>query len=78
MKAIQVRSTGGPEVLELRALPDRVPQTGEVLVRVTDAIFTMYKTGQLKLLAGLHLKGCWLGPQRSGEPGNDRKACALD
>jgi len=34
MKAIQVRSTGGPEVLELRALPDSVPQTGEVLIRV--------------------------------------------
>jgi NADPH2:quinone reductase len=34
MNAIQVRSTGGPEVLELRALPDPVPQAGEVLVRV--------------------------------------------
>lgn len=34
MKAIQVRSTGGPEVLELRDLPDPVPQAGEVLVRV--------------------------------------------
>jgi NADPH:quinone reductase len=41
MKAIQVRSTGGPEVLELRALPDPVPQTEEVLVRVhtSGAIF---------------------------------------
>jgi NADPH:quinone reductase len=34
MKAIQVRSTGGPEVLELRDLSDPVPQAGEVLVRV--------------------------------------------
>ena len=34
MKAIQVRSTGGPEVLELRELPDPMPQAGEALVRV--------------------------------------------
>jgi NADPH:quinone reductase len=34
MKAIQVRTTGGPEVLELRELPDPVPQAGELLVRV--------------------------------------------
>ena len=34
MKAIQVRATGGPEVLELRELPDPVPQAGEALVRV--------------------------------------------
>jgi NADPH:quinone reductase len=37
MRAIQVRSTGGPEVLELRELPDPVPQAGEVLVRVHTA-----------------------------------------
>jgi NADPH2:quinone reductase len=34
MKAIQVRSIGGPEVLELHELPDPVPHVGEVLVRV--------------------------------------------
>src|ERR1700674_3714550 len=34
MKAIQVQSTGGPEVLVLRELPDPAPQAGEVLVRV--------------------------------------------
>lgn len=34
MKVIQVRSTGGPEVLELRDVPDPVPQAGEALVRV--------------------------------------------
>jgi NADPH2:quinone reductase len=34
MKVIQVRSTGGPEVLELRDLPDPVPQAGEALIRV--------------------------------------------
>ena len=34
MKAIQVRSIGGPEVLELHDLPDPVPLAGEVLVRV--------------------------------------------
>jgi NADPH2:quinone reductase len=34
MKAIQVRATGGPEVLELRELPDPVPHRGEALIRV--------------------------------------------
>lgn len=34
MKAIQVRSTGGPEVLVLHEIPDPVPQVGEVLVQV--------------------------------------------
>ena len=34
MKAIQVRATGGPEVLELRELPDPVPGQGEALIRV--------------------------------------------
>lgn len=34
MKAIQVRATGGPEVLELRELPDPVPHSGEALIRV--------------------------------------------
>lgn len=34
MKAIQVRSTGGPEVLELRDVPDPIPQAGEALVRI--------------------------------------------
>jgi NADPH:quinone reductase len=34
MKAIQVRKTGGPEVLECRDVPDPVPQAGEALVRV--------------------------------------------
>jgi NADPH:quinone reductase len=34
VKAIQVRTTGGPEVLVLRELPDPVPQAGEALIRV--------------------------------------------
>jgi NADPH2:quinone reductase len=34
MRAIQVKKTGGPEVLELVELPRREPQPGEVLVRV--------------------------------------------
>jgi D-arabinose 1-dehydrogenase-like Zn-dependent alcohol dehydrogenase len=34
VKAIQVRTTGGPEVLVLREFPDPVPQAGEVLIRV--------------------------------------------
>ena len=35
MRAIQVRSFGGPEVLELVVLADPVPAHGELLVRVT-------------------------------------------
>jgi NADPH2:quinone reductase len=34
MKAIQIQSTGGPEVLQLHELPDPVPQAGEALIRV--------------------------------------------
>jgi NADPH2:quinone reductase len=34
MKAIQVRTIGGPEVLEFGDAPDPIPQTGEVLIRV--------------------------------------------
>ena len=34
MKAIQVQSTGGPEVLQLQNSPDPVPQAGGALVRV--------------------------------------------
>jgi NADPH:quinone reductase len=37
VKAIQVQSTGGPEVLQLQTLPDPVPQTGDALVRVHTA-----------------------------------------
>src|SRR5512143_1942385 len=33
MKAIQIKATGGPEVLELVDLPTPVPAAGEVLVR---------------------------------------------
>jgi NADPH2:quinone reductase len=34
MKAIQVQSTGGPEVLQLQNLLDPLPHAGDVLVRV--------------------------------------------
>jgi NADPH2:quinone reductase len=34
MKAIQITSTGGPEVLEYRTVPDPFPKRGEVLIRV--------------------------------------------
>jgi NADPH:quinone reductase len=52
MKAIQVRSTGGPEVLELRELPDLVPQAEEVLVGVhtsgVNFIDVYYREGKYK------------------------------
>jgi NADPH2:quinone reductase len=50
------------------------------LTSITDAIFTMYKTGQLKLLVNppYALKDVGKGSPRSGRSGNDRKACALD
>src|ERR1700755_1726809 len=52
MKAIQIRSTGGPEVLELRELPDLVPQAEEVLVRVhtsgVNFIDVYYREGKYK------------------------------
>jgi NADPH:quinone reductase len=34
MKAIQITSTGGPEVLEYRTAPDPLPKQGEVLIQV--------------------------------------------
>jgi NADPH2:quinone reductase len=37
MKAIQVTEFGGPEVLELRELPDPVPSNGLVLIEVSSA-----------------------------------------
>src|ERR1700760_5061734 len=52
MKAIQVRSTGGPKVLELRELSDPVAQAGEVLVRVhtsgVNFIDVYYREGKYK------------------------------
>ena len=34
MKAIQIRATGGPEVLQLAELPIPEPGPGQVLIRV--------------------------------------------
>src|ERR1700733_4184013 len=34
MKAVQITSTGGPEVLEYRTVPDPLPKHGEVLIQV--------------------------------------------
>jgi len=34
MKAIQITSTGGPEVLAYRTVPDPVPNRNEVLIQV--------------------------------------------
>jgi NADPH:quinone reductase len=52
MKAIQVRMTGGREVLELRELPDPVPNKDEILVKVCTAgvnfIDIYYREGKYK------------------------------
>lgn len=52
MKAIQVRTPGGPDVLELRELPDPVPNSGEVLVRVhtsgVNFVEVYYREGKYK------------------------------
>jgi NADPH:quinone reductase len=52
MKAIQVQSTGGPEVLTLREVPDPVPQAGEALIRIhTSGVNFMdvyYREGKYK------------------------------
>jgi len=52
MKAIQVRTTGGPEVLEFRDVPDPAAQAGQVLVRVhTSGVNFMdvyYREGKYK------------------------------
>jgi NADPH2:quinone reductase len=52
MKAIQIASTGGPEVLEYCTLPDPVPNRGEVLVRVhtsgVNFIDVYYRNGHYK------------------------------
>ena len=65
MKAIQVRATGGPEVLELRELPDPVPLAGEALIRVhasgVNFIDVYYREGRYKaplpLIPGLEGAG---------------------
>jgi NADPH:quinone reductase len=52
MKAIQIISTGGPEVLEYRMVPDPVPDRGEVLIRVhtsgVNFIDVYYRDGHYK------------------------------
>ena len=65
MKAIQVRATGGPEVLELRELPDPVPLAGEARIRVhasgVNFIDVYYREGRYKaplpLIPGLEGAG---------------------
>ena len=53
MKAIQVRATGGPEVLELVDVPAPEPREGEVLVRIeaigVNFIDVYHRTGLYKL-----------------------------
>src|SRR5215210_4064904 len=53
MKAIQVRATGGPEVLESVDVPNPQPREGEVLVRVeaigVNFIDVYHRTGLYKM-----------------------------
>jgi NADPH2:quinone reductase len=52
MKAIQINSTGGPEFLEYRTVPDPLPKHGEVLVQVhtsgVNFIDVYYRVGHYK------------------------------
>ncbi len=52
MKAIQIRATGGPEVLELAELPIPQPGAGQVLLRVeaigVNFIEAYFRKGQYK------------------------------
>jgi NADPH2:quinone reductase len=52
MKAIQIRATGGPEVLELAELPIPVPGPGQVLIRIeaigVNFIEIYFRKGQYK------------------------------
>jgi NADPH:quinone reductase len=52
MQAIQITTTGGPEVLKLQAVPDPVPGRGEVVIRVhtsgVNFIDVYYREGKYK------------------------------
>ena len=48
MRAIQVKTFGGPDVLELASLPDPVPGDGELLVHVTGAGVNYADTHQVE------------------------------
>jgi hypothetical protein len=61
MKVIQITSTGGPEVLEYRTVPDPVPNRGEVLVQVhtsgVNVIDVYFRDGHYKAPLPLVLGG---------------------
>ena len=65
MKAIRVSAFGGPEVLEVREVPDPRPQAGEVLVRVRAAGVNPYDT---YMRAGTYASG---NPPLPWTPGSD-------
>ncbi len=52
MQAIQVQSTGGPEVLQVRTIPDPLPHAGEAVVRIHSAgvnfMDVYYREGKYK------------------------------
>lgn len=82
MRAIQVRSFGGPEVLDLVAVADPVPGSGELLVRVTGAgvnyadthqVENSYLSGsELPFVPGSEVVGHVLDPG-----GRERRVCGF-
>lgn len=78
MKAVAYETTGGPEVLQFRDLPDPVPGPGEVLVKVAacgvNRLDILQRTGQTRAkppmphVVGSEIAGtiAALGPQASG------------
>jgi NADPH2:quinone reductase len=84
MKAIQIRATGGPEVLELAELPIPVPGPGQVLIRIeaigVNFIEIYFRKGTYKaalpLIPGSEAAGTIeeLGPGVSGFAAGDAVA----
>jgi NADPH:quinone reductase len=64
MKAIQVQSTGGPDVLQLRDVPDPIPHSGEALVHV--------HTSGVNYMDVYYREGKYGSAQEFGKVGNSR------
>ena len=65
MQAVQIHSTGGPEVLTFSTLPDPVPQAGQALIKIeasgVNFIDTYFREGRYQ--AALP---CTLGQEAAG------------